>query len=32
LFGHAWLATTAIYASVDIGALRQVALPWPVAP
>ena len=32
LFGHASLATTAIYASVDIGALRQVALPWPVAP
>jgi site-specific recombinase XerD len=32
LFGHASLATTAIYASVDIGALRQVALPWPVTP
>jgi integrase/recombinase XerD len=32
LFGHASLATTSIYASVDIGALRQVALPWPVAP
>jgi integrase/recombinase XerD len=32
LFGHASLATTAIYASVDIGALRQVALPWPATP
>ena len=32
LFGRASLATTAIYASGDIGALRQVALPWPVAP
>jgi len=30
LFGHASLATTRIYASVDVAALRQVALPWPV--
>jgi len=31
LFGHTSLATTRIYASVDISALRQVALPWPEA-
>jgi site-specific recombinase XerD len=31
LFGHASLATTRIYAAVDIAALRQVALPWPRA-
>jgi integrase/recombinase XerD len=30
LFGHSSLATTVIYASVDVAALRQVALPWPV--
>jgi integrase/recombinase XerD len=30
LFGHASLATTRIYAAVDVAALRQVALPWPV--
>jgi integrase/recombinase XerD len=30
LFGHSSLATTSIYASVDLAALRQVALPWPV--
>lgn len=29
LFGHRSLATTAIYAKVNIGALREVALPWP---
>jgi integrase/recombinase XerD len=29
LFGHRALTSTAIYASVDILALRQVALPWP---
>jgi site-specific recombinase XerD len=29
LFGHSSLATTRIYASVDIAALREVALPWP---
>jgi integrase/recombinase XerD len=29
LFGHRSLATTAIYASVDVAALREVALPWP---
>jgi site-specific recombinase XerD len=26
---HQDLATTAIYAKVDVGSLRQVALPWP---
>jgi integrase/recombinase XerD len=31
LFGHASLATTRIYAAVDVAALRQVALPWPQA-
>jgi site-specific recombinase XerD len=30
LLGHRSLATTRIYAAVDIAALRQVALPWPV--
>lgn len=29
LFGHASLATTRIYAAVDVGSLREVALPWP---
>jgi len=29
LLGHSCLATTRIYAAVDIEALRQVALPWP---
>ena len=29
LFGHRSLATTRIYASVDVAALREVALPWP---
>jgi integrase/recombinase XerD len=29
LLGHSSLATTRIYASVDIAALREVALPWP---
>ena len=27
---HRWPDTTAIYAKVDFGALREVALPWPV--
>ena len=31
LFGHASLATTRIYASVDVAALREVTLPWPQA-
>jgi len=31
LLGHSRLATTRIYAAVDIDALRQVALPWPGA-
>ena len=31
LLGHSRLATTRIYAVVDIDALRQVALPWPGA-
>lgn len=30
LLGHASLATTRIYAAVDVAALREVALPWPV--
>ncbi|MGH3687387.1 MAG: tyrosine-type recombinase/integrase [Pseudonocardiaceae bacterium] len=29
LFGHRSLATTRIYAAVDVAALREVALPWP---
>lgn len=29
LFGHSSLATTRIYASVDVAALREMALPWP---
>lgn len=29
LFGHTSLATTRIYAAVDLAALREVALPWP---
>jgi integrase/recombinase XerD len=29
LFGHSSLTTTRIYASVDVAALREVALPWP---
>lgn len=29
LLGHSQLATTRIYAAVDVEALRQVALPWP---
>jgi integrase/recombinase XerD len=31
LLGHASLATTRIYAAVDVAALRDVALPWPEA-
>lgn len=31
LLGHSRLATTRIYAAVDIDALRRVALPWPGA-
>jgi site-specific recombinase XerD len=31
LLGHSSLATTRIYAAVDIAALREVALPWPEA-
>jgi integrase/recombinase XerD len=31
LLGHRSLATTRIYASVDVAALREVALPWPGA-
>lgn len=31
LLGHASLATTRIYAAVDIRALREIALPWPQA-
>lgn len=30
LLGHGSLATTRIYAAVDVASLRQVALPWPV--
>jgi len=29
LLGHCSLATTRIYAAVDVAALREVALPWP---
>jgi len=29
LLGHSNLATTRIYAAVDVDALREVALPWP---
>lgn len=29
LFGHRSLATTRMYASVDVAVLREVALPWP---
>jgi site-specific recombinase XerD len=29
LLGHSELATTRIYAAVDVAALREVALPWP---
>jgi site-specific recombinase XerD len=31
LLGHSSLATTRIYAAVDVAALRKVALPWPEA-
>jgi integrase/recombinase XerD len=31
LFGHGSLATTGIYAKVNVVALREVALPWPQA-
>lgn len=31
LLGHSRLATTRIYAAVDVDTLRQVALPWPGA-
>jgi integrase/recombinase XerD len=31
VLGHTSLATTRIYAAVDIAALREVALPWPQA-
>jgi integrase/recombinase XerD len=31
LMGHSSLATTRIYAAVDVAALRQIALPWPGA-
>jgi integrase/recombinase XerD len=31
LLGHASLATTRIYAAVDVAALREVALPWPAS-
>lgn len=30
VLGHTSLATTRIYAAVDVAALREVALPWPV--
>ena len=29
LFGHSSLATTKIYAAVDVAALREIGLPWP---
>jgi len=31
VLGHTSLATTRIYAAVDVAALREVALPWPQA-
>jgi site-specific recombinase XerD len=31
VLGHRSLVTTQIYASVDVAALREVALPWPQA-
>ena len=31
LFGHSSLATTRVYAAVDVAALREVGLPWPQA-
>lgn len=31
LLGHSCLATTRIYAAVDVGRLRQIPLPWPQA-
>lgn len=31
LFGHSSLATTRIYAAVDVAALREIGLPWPQA-
>jgi integrase/recombinase XerD len=31
VLGHASLATTRIYAAVDVEALREAALPWPQA-
>lgn len=31
VMGHSCLATTRIYAAVDIGRLREVGLPWPQA-
>jgi integrase/recombinase XerD len=31
VLGHASLATTRIYAAVDVATLREVALPWPQA-
>jgi len=31
LLGHTSLATTRIYAAVDVAALREVALPWPTS-
>lgn len=31
VLGHASLATTRIYAAVDVAALREIALPWPHA-
>lgn len=31
MLGHSCLATTRIYAAVDIGRLREVPLPWPQA-
>jgi site-specific recombinase XerD len=30
LMGHASWETTRIYAAVDVAALREAALPWPV--